>query len=71
MLKVIKQLKNKTSSGFDGISAEILKLGGDVLAIPLTHIINKSIVSGNFPTKWKESKVVPLHKKGDRKTLQN
>ena len=69
--KEINQLKSKTSSGFDGISAEILKLGAEVLAAPLTHIINKSIQSGNFPTKWKESKVVPLHKKGDKKTLQN
>ena len=71
VLKIMKQLKTKKSAGFDGISAEILKLGAEVLAVPLTHIINTSIVSGVFPTNWKEAKVVPIHKKGDKRTLKN
>ena len=46
-------------------------MGSDELVKPLTHIINKSIESGKFPTKWKESKVCPIFKKGDRKLLKN
>ena len=30
MRKIIKELKNKTSSGHDEISSEILKMGADV-----------------------------------------
>ena len=56
VLKIMKQLKNKKSAGFDGISAEILKLGAEVLAVPLTHIINTPIVSGVFPNKLEGSK---------------
>ena len=43
--KIIKALKPKTSCGFDEVSAELLKLGADVLVEPLTWIINQSITS--------------------------
>ena len=43
----------------------------DVLSIPLTRIINKSINEGRFPNKWKESIVCPILKKGDKKDTQN
>ena len=69
--KIIKKLKKKTSAGFDEISAEMLKMGLNVLAEPLTQIINKSIETGKFPSKWKHSKVCPIYKKGDRKLLKN
>ena len=69
--KIIRKLKQKTSCGFDEISAEILKLGKKVVAGPLTCIINASILTGKFPTKMKEAKVCPLYKKGDRKKLKN
>ena len=70
-MKILKKLKPKTSRGLDDISSEVLKLGAEVLCIPLTLIINISIVSGVFPTQWKHSKCVPLFKKGNRKLLKN
>ena len=48
--KILKELKKKTSTGFDGISSEILKMGTQALAEPLCCIINASILSGKFPT---------------------
>jgi hypothetical protein len=30
-----------------------------------------SIVTGKYPTDWKISKVIPLHKKGDKKSIKN
>ena len=71
VLQVLLKLKNKKSSGFDGISAEILKLGGEILAVPLRYIINTSILTGTFPQQWKEAKVCPLYKKGDKQELKN
>jgi retron-type reverse transcriptase len=41
------------------------------LAIPLCFIINCSISSGKFPERWKQSKLVPLHKKGDTHMVEN
>ena len=71
VLKIIKSLKPKKSFGPDGITSETLKLGADILVIPLTYIINSSILTGKYPTSWKISKTVPLFKKGDRKNLKN
>ena len=69
--KIIKELKKKTSHGWDEISSEILKMGADALAEPLTAIINHSIETSKFPTSWKEAVVCPLFKKGDRKLVNN
>ena len=66
VMKVLRKLRNKTSSGIDGISSEVLKMGASVLCAPLTLIINISILSGKFPTNWKEAKCKPLFKKGSR-----
>ena len=52
VLKILKSLKPKKSCGPDGITSEILKLGAEVLCIPLTYIINSSILSGKYPTNW-------------------
>jgi hypothetical protein len=71
VLRAINKLKTKPSTGLDQISSKVLKAGGEVLAIPLCYIINNSITSGKFPSRWKESKVIPLHKKGDAKDVKN
>ena len=54
-----------------GITSEVLELGAEVLVVPLTYIINFSIVTGKYPSNWKISKIVPLHQKGDKKLLKN
>ena len=71
VLKILKSLKTKRSFGYDGLSSEILKLASEVLVVPLTYIINFSIVTGKFPSNWKISKVIPLFKKGDKKSFKN
>ena len=53
VLRVIAGLKGKSSVGRDEISMKLIKMVGDFLVIPITHIINSSIVSGKFPSKWK------------------
>ena len=71
VLQILKQLKSKKSFGHDGISSQVLKIGAKILVIPLTYIINTSILTGKFPTNWKIAKVTPLYKKGDKKVLKN
>ena len=71
VLGILKALKPKKSFGIDGISAEILKIGSEVLVVPLTYIVNCSIRTGKYPSVWKIAKLIALHKKGDKKTLKN
>ena len=40
-------------------------------AVPLHHIIALSILQEKFPTAWKYSKVIPLHKKGNQLEKKN
>ena len=65
VIKTVMDLKNKNSSGIDGISMRFLKDSLPVLAFYLTVIINTSIVTGIVPDKWKHAIVCPLLKQGD------
>ena len=49
----------------------LLGMEMDVIAIPLTHIINASIVAGEVPNLRKEAIVVPILKKGDSSDVNN
>ena len=57
---IIKNLKPKNSSGYDQISANMLKLLEPILTPAITLIINQSINTGIFPEKLKIAKVVPV-----------
>ena len=68
---IIDKLKNKSSSGYDGISNTILKSIKSVIINPLTLIINQMVETGIFPDVLKISKVIPICKKGDVSLLSN
>ena len=55
----------------DNIGPKILKLSANIIAPSLVYIINKSITSGTFPSVWKEAKVKPLFKSGDKDDINN
>ena len=61
-LKILKELGNKTSSVHDRIDALSLKHGAQILHGPITHIVNCSIRTSKFASKWKIGKLLPLHK---------
>lgn len=71
VLDIISKLKNKKSSGKDGISNKLLKEIKFEIIHPLTLIINQSIQTGIFPDALKIAKVKPLYKKGDSSLLNN
>jgi hypothetical protein len=71
VIDVIKSLKNKNSSGYDGISNNILKHCANDISKPLTFIFNLSLVTGVFPDRFKFAIVLPIHKKGDKSKMTN
>jgi hypothetical protein len=62
---IIKSLKPKNSSGYDGISTKLMKLSFPFIISPLTHVGNKSLFSGIFPGCLKYAVVKPLFKKSN------
>ena len=67
----IKKLKASHCPDVYGISPAALKLAPEILAVPLTWVINKTIVSGTVPATWKKGRVIPLHKKSSKVKKEN
>ena len=71
LLAIFKSLRPKTSYGYDNISSKVIKSLKFELLTPMKIITEKMIHTSTFPQCWKKAKVVPLHKKGDRKDVNN
>ena len=69
--KLIQNLPNKRSSGYDGINNVILKEICDQISSPLSHIFNHSLTTGTFPDDMKTADVVPLYKGKSRYEVEN
>jgi len=67
----IDKLKSHKSPGIDQISAELIKAGGRTICLEI-HILIASIwKSEKLPEEWKESIIIPMHKKGDKTDCNN
>ena len=66
IVKIVKGLPNKKSSGFDNVSNVFLKEIINNLSGPLSMIYNKSLLHGEFPTIMKIAEIVPLFKAKER-----
>ena len=42
-----------------------------MISVPLSHIINLSLETGNFPQQWKVTKISPLHQSGSTTNFDN
>lgn len=71
IIKVIDNLKPKTSAGEDKISNKLIKVIKNYIAEPITQIINQILTTGTFPDKLKIAKVIPIHKKDDKTVFNN
>ena len=60
--EIISQLKNSKASGMDNLDTYVLKLTKKTIVLSVCLILNLSISTNKFPTKWKIAKVVPLYK---------
>ena len=71
LLKLIMNLQNSKSPGFDNIGPKLIKEMAYSFVDPLLHIYNLSFASGIVPDQLKLAKVVPIYKKGERHTTNN
>ena len=69
-ITIISNLKS-TSCGSDHPSSNTLKRIKEIVAEPLSFLINKSFDCGIFPSKFKEATITPLFKSGDPRKLSN
>jgi hypothetical protein len=68
---VIEKLKRHKSPGSDQIPAELIKAGGRTFRSEIHKLINSIWNKEELPEQWKESIIVPIYKKGDKKDCSN
>jgi hypothetical protein len=67
----IGKLKGYKSPGTDQILAELIKAGGETLCSKIHKLICSIWNKKELPQQWKESIIVPIHKKGDKTDCNN
>ena len=70
-LKIIKYPNVNKAPGHDDISIRMIKLCDQSIVKPLSIIFKNYINNGIFPDIWKKSNIIPVHKKGDKKFIDN
>ena len=67
----LRTLPTKKAMGCDNMPAYLIKEAAPVIVYSLTNIINYSIVTGKVPKQWKQARVTPVHKVGDKTIMNN
>jgi hypothetical protein len=67
----IAKLKKYKSPGSDQIPEELIQAGGEILLSGIHKLINSVWNKEELPDQWKESIIVPVHKKGDKTDCNN
>jgi hypothetical protein len=64
-------LEKYKSPGRDQIPAELIQAGGEILLSAIPNLINSVWNKEELSDQWKESIIVPIHKKGDKTDCSN
>ena len=68
---VIKSLAPNKASGYDKISARVLKDSCESIAPVIPRLVNSSFQMAAFPKAWKIAEVIPVPKEGNSEELAN
>ena len=67
--QIMKKFKSKRVHGVDWIDSYSLKIASPLIEDALIHLINLSIKSSKFSSRWKPQLIFPLHKKNERNVV--
>jgi len=65
------KLKSHKSPGIDQIQAELFKAGGRTICLEIHKLIISIWKKVELREEWKESIIIPIHKKGDKTNCNN
>ena len=71
LIKIIRTLNINKAHGHDDISIRMIKICDKSLIKPLTLLFKTSIRSSHYPDIWKKSNIIPVHKKNDKRLVNN
>jgi hypothetical protein len=67
----IAKLKRYKSQGTDRILAELIQAGSEIVHSEIHELLNSIWNTEKLPDQWKESILIPIHKKGDKTDCSN
>ncbi len=67
----IGKLKSYKAAGIDNIPTELIKACGEAGVSKIHRLVKKIWVNEKLPEEWKESILIPIHKKGPRTDCNN
>ena len=70
-MAAVQSLKKGKSAGVNNIPAELVQAGGEDVITAVTTICNKIWQTREWPTRWTQSLVITLPKKGNLQQCQN
>jgi len=65
------KLKSHKSPGINQILPELIKAGGRTIFLEIHNLITSIWKKEELPEEWKESIILPIHKKGDKTDCNN
>ena len=71
IVKLISLLDPNKAHGHDMLSIRMTKLCGNSICKSLSIIFNGCLSEGKFPHEQKKANAVPVHKKGNKQSLEN
>ena len=71
VFSLLNKLDKSKATGLDKISARFVRECADPIRVPICDILNQSISQGTFQDDWKNARVTPLYKQGDRGDVNN
>jgi hypothetical protein len=69
--KALRKVKDKSTTGPDGIPAFLLRDCASAFVYPLTALFNLSLETSTYPPSWKKSLISPMHKKGNKSEVEH
>jgi len=67
----ISKLKSHKSQHIDQIPAKLIKAGGITICLEIHKLISSIWKKEKLPEEWKDSIIIPIHKKGDKTDCNN
>ena len=64
--KILHNINDSKSPGFDNIAGKFLRDGGEIISKYIADIFNLSILLSKFPDQCKKAKIRPIFKKGSK-----
>ena len=69
--KAVRNLRNNKVPGTDGIQSELITYGGYRLLNRIYELVRQIWEEERIPVEWKETIIVPIHKRGDGDKCEN